>query len=82
MGFFERYLTVWEFLCIVVGVLIEVQVMLMVANFVNHARLVRNQARHPELRRMLPDHGHSSAGGLTGVQIRLTFELQSKGVSQ
>ncbi len=34
----ERYLTVWEFLCIVVGVLIEVPVMLMVANFVNHAR--------------------------------------------
>jgi ACR3 family arsenite efflux pump ArsB len=38
MGFFERYLTVWEFLCIVVGVLIEVPVMLMVANFVNRSR--------------------------------------------
>ena len=38
MGFFERYLTVWEFLCIVVGVLIEVPVMLMVANFINHSR--------------------------------------------
>jgi ACR3 family arsenite efflux pump ArsB len=34
----ERYLTVWVFLCIVVGVLIEVPVMLMVANFVNHSR--------------------------------------------
>jgi hypothetical protein len=32
MGFFERNLTVWEFPCIVVGVLIEVPMMLMVAN--------------------------------------------------
>jgi len=38
MGFFERNLTIWVFLCIVVGVLIEVPVMLMVANFVNHLR--------------------------------------------
>ena len=38
MGFFERYLTVWVFLCNVVDVLIEVPVMLMVANFVNHSR--------------------------------------------
>ena len=38
MGFFERYLTVWEFLCIVVGVLIEVPVMLAVASFVNRSR--------------------------------------------
>jgi ACR3 family arsenite efflux pump ArsB len=39
MGFFERLLTVWVFLCIVVSMLIEVPVMLMVANFVNHMRV-------------------------------------------
>jgi hypothetical protein len=38
MGFFERHLTVWVFQCIVVSVLIEVPVMLMVANFVNRSR--------------------------------------------
>jgi len=32
MGLFERHLTVWVFLCIVVGVVIEVPVMLVVAN--------------------------------------------------
>jgi ACR3 family arsenite efflux pump ArsB len=37
MGFFEHYLTVWVFPCIVVGVLIEVPVMLAVANFVNRS---------------------------------------------
>ncbi len=73
MSFFERYLTVWVFQCIVVSVLIEVPVMLMVANFVNRSRAWYETR---------PGHGHSSAGGLTGVQIRLTCELQSKGVSQ
>ena len=38
MGTFERYLTVLVFLCIVVSVLIEVPVMLTVANFVNRSR--------------------------------------------
>lgn len=37
MGFFERYLTVWVLLCIVVSVLIEVPAMLIVANFVNRS---------------------------------------------
>lgn len=49
MGFFERYLTVWAFLCIItgivnqaplwlVGVLIEVPVMLSIVKIINYTQ--------------------------------------------
>ncbi len=40
MGYFERYLSIWVGLCIIAGVLVEVPVMLSLADFANRTQFL------------------------------------------